>query len=96
MRAVLAFEASIARLQWTPEQTRDPASTAKKFSLAALEREMPGFNVKRWAHPQGIDRTGLRDPRAAAAFFKSFAALVEATPIETGKLWLLSRSSAAC
>jgi putative endopeptidase len=89
-RAVLAFEASIARLQWTPEQARDPASTAKKFSLAALEREMPGFDWSRWAHPQGIGRTGsviLAQP----SFFKSFAALIETTPIETGKLWLLSR-----
>ena len=89
-RAVLALETSIARLQWTPEQTRDPASTAKKFSLAALEREMPGFDWARWARPQGIDRTGyviLAQP----SFFKSFAALVETTAIETGKMWLLSR-----
>ena len=89
-RAVLALETSIARLQWTPEQTRDPARTAKKFSLAALEREMPGFDWSRWAQPQGIARTGyviLAQP----SFFKSFAALVETTPLETAKMWLLSR-----
>ena len=89
-RAVLALESSIARVQWTPEQARDPASTAKKFSLAALEREMPGFDWSRWAHPQGIDRTGYAI-LAQPSFFKSFAALIETTPIETGKMWLLSR-----
>ena len=62
---------------------RDPSSTAKKFSLAALEREMPGFDWSRWARPQGIDRTGsviLAQP----SFFKGFAALIETTPhVET-------------
>jgi putative endopeptidase len=94
-RAVLALETAIARLQWTPERTRDPASTARKFSLAALEREMPGFDWSRWAHPQGIDRTGyviLTQP----SFFKGFAALIATTPLDTGKAWLLSRLLTAC
>jgi predicted metalloendopeptidase len=89
-RAVLAFETAIARLQWTEEEIRDPARAAAKFALDALEREMPGFEWSRWARPQGIDRTGyvvLRQP----SFFKGFAGLVEATPIETSKAWLLSR-----
>lgn len=89
-RAVLGLETSIARLHWTPEQARDPARTAKKFSLAALEREMPGFDWSRWAHPQGIDRTGYV-VFSQPSFFKSFAALLETTPIETAKMWLLSR-----
>ena len=93
-RAVLALETAIARLQWKPEQTRDPSTTARKFSLTTLEREMPGFDWLRWARPQGIDRTGyviLAQP----SFFKGFAALLEttpmATPIETWRAWLLSR-----
>ena len=94
-RAVLALETAIARLHWTVEQTRDPSSTAKKFSLAALEREMPGFDWARWAHPQGIDRTGyviLAQP----SFFKGFAELISTTPIPTWKAWLLSRLLTAC
>ena len=97
--AVLALETRIARLQWAPAETRDPARTAAKFSLAALEREMPGFDWSRWARPQGIDRTGfvvLGQP----SFFKGFAALVGATPaetpIETWKAWLMSRLLTAC
>jgi putative endopeptidase len=94
-RAVLALETAIARLHWTQEQTRDPASTAKKFSLTVLEREMPGFDWSRWARPQGIDRTGYV-VLAQPSFFKGFAALIETTPIETWTAWLLSRLLTAC
>ena len=97
--AVLALETRIARLQWMPSETRDPARPATKFSLAALEREMPGFDWSRWARPQGIDRTGFV-VLAQPSFFKGFAALVGATPaetpIETWKAWLMSRLLTAC
>jgi putative endopeptidase len=73
-RAVLALETAIARLHWTQEQTRDPASTAKKCSLTVLEREMPGFDWSRWARPRGIDRTGyvvLASRRSSRALRRS-------------------------
>ena len=97
--AVLALETRIARLQWTTEALRDPRRTAAKFSLEALEREMPGFDWLRWARPQGIDRTGFV-VFAQPSFFKNFAALVGSTagetPLETWKAWLLSRLLTAC
>ncbi len=97
--AVLALETRIARLQWTPQEMRDPVRAATKFSLAALEREMPGFDWSRWARPQGIDRTGFV-VLAQPSFFKGFAALVGSTPgetpIETWKAWLVSRLLTAC
>jgi putative endopeptidase len=89
-RAVLAFETEIARLQWAQDEIRDPSGAATRFPLDALVREMPGFDWSRWARPQGIDRTGvvvLNQP----SFFKGFASLVGATPIETSKAWLVSR-----
>ncbi len=97
--AVLALETRIARLQWTPEALRDPARTATRFSLEALEHEMPGFDWLRWARPQGIDRTGFV-VLAQPSFFKNFAALVGSaageTSLETWKAWLLSRLLTAC
>ena len=97
--AVLALETRIARLQWTPEALRDPARPATKFSLEALEREMPGFDWLRWARPQGIDRTGFV-VLAQPSFFKGFAGLVGSsageTSLETWKAWLLSRLLTAC
>jgi putative endopeptidase len=84
-RAVLALETAIAALQVPSHATR-PA----RFSLAALGREMPGFDWARWARPQGIDRGGfvvLTQP----TFFKGFAALIATTPLETSKAWLQSR-----
>ena len=95
-RAVLALETAIARLHWTREQTRDPASTAKKFSLAALEREMPGFDWSRLGPPAGHRSHGLRDPGAAVVLQGLCGARRRRPPSKTWKAWLLSRLLTAC
>jgi putative endopeptidase len=92
---VLALEVELARIQWTQEALRDPARSARPYTLRELEREMPGFDWTAWARPQGIDVVGkliLSQP----AFFKSFAALFAATPLDTWKAWLIVRYLTAC
>jgi putative endopeptidase len=88
--AVLALEIELARIQWPQEDLRDPTRTAKKYSLAELTREMPEFDWSAWARPQRIDASeGII--LAQPSFFKGFAALVPATPLETWKAWLIAR-----
>lgn len=87
---VLALETELARIQWSQEDLRDPARTARMYTLNDLSREMPGFDWMAWARPQGIDVIGkliLSQP----SFFKSFAALFVATPLDTWKAWLIVR-----
>ncbi len=89
-RATLALETQIARLQSTTVDAQDPLRTSRKFTFVMLEREMPGFDWSRWAAPQGINHAGaviLAQP----SFFKGFAALVAATPLEASKAWLRAR-----
>ena len=89
-RSVLALETELARVQLPAEQLRDPTRTARLFTLAELEREMPGFDWRAWARPQGIDVPG-RVILSQPSFFKGFAALLERIPLETWKAWLASR-----
>lgn len=89
-RAVLAFETELARAQWTAADSRDPLETDNPFTLAQLRAEMPGFDWREWAKPQGLERARvvvLLQP----SFFKRFAELVPATSLETLKAWLASR-----
>ena len=89
-RAVLAFETELARAQWTEADSHDPVKTDNRFGLAQLTAEMPGFDWRAWARPQGLDRARiliLLQP----SFFKRFAELAATTPLDTLKGWLASR-----
>ena len=51
---------------------------------------MPGFDWTAWAKPLGFDRVASVVP-LQPSFFRSFAALVAETPLETLKNWLAAR-----
>jgi len=88
--AVLALETALARAEWPLADSRDPAKTYNWIGLGDLDSKMPGFDWMAWAKPQGIDRAqGL--VLAQPSFFKAFAAMVPATPLETWKAWLVTR-----
>ena len=89
-RALLAFETELAQAQWTLAETRDRSRADVRFQLVQLGAEMPGFDWAAWAKPQGIDRA-VTVILAQPAFFKRFAALVGATPMDTLKAWLAAR-----
>lgn len=89
-RAVLALETALAAAQWTQAESVDRVRTNNSFALADLPVSMPGFDWMAWARPQGIDRTP-NVVLAQPSFFKSFAALVPATPLSTWKAWLSAR-----
>jgi putative endopeptidase len=82
-RALLAFETALAA-------AHDPAGVESRGQLRRFGDTMPGFDWNAWAMPQGIDRAGVI-VLAQPSFFKTFAATIAATPIETLKLWLTAR-----
>ena len=90
-RAVLGVETAMARLQWTQEQLRDPAITARKFSLAALGREMPGFDWAALGAPSGHRSHRLRGAGPAVVLQRLCGARRRDVLIEAWKAWLLSR-----
>jgi predicted metalloendopeptidase len=88
--AVLAFETALARAQWTQTESRDAARTSNPYTLDRLAAEMPGFDWRAWARPQGFDRASTIVV-AQPTFFRRFAELLPGTPLSTLQAWLAGR-----
>jgi putative endopeptidase len=89
-RAVLALEIDLAKAQALRTDVRDAARLGNRFRLADLPKTFPGFDWLAWAKPQGIDRVRyviVSQP----SFFKTFAAMIPVTPLDTWKAWLAAR-----
>ncbi|HEX5214054.1 MAG TPA: M13-type metalloendopeptidase [Vicinamibacterales bacterium] len=89
-KTVLALETELARIQWTQVESRDAVKTYNKMQLPKLDAEMPGFAWSVWAKAQGLDNVTdvvINQP----SFFKSFAAMVPTTPLESWKTWLAAQ-----
>jgi predicted metalloendopeptidase len=88
--ALLALETKLAEAQWTRAESRNPLKTNNPFTLKKLETEMPGFDWRAWAKPQGIDK--IRTIVVAQpSFFQRFAELMQSEPLESWKIWLAAR-----
>jgi putative endopeptidase len=88
--AVLALETELARAEWPRADPRDAATPGHRVQLTDLPKTLPGFDWIAWAKPQGLDRVGaviVSQP----SFFRTFAALVQTTPLTTWKAWLAIR-----
>jgi len=86
-KAILALETEIARVQWTPAESRDAIKTYNKVAVAKFNADYAGFDWATWMKVQGLDKA----PNAIVAqpsFFKGFSALAARTPVETWKAWL--------
>jgi putative endopeptidase len=87
-RAVLALEARLARHQAGSSDPRTRPSAA--FTLPQLAQQLPGFDWREWAKPQGFDAANaivLETPD----FFRGFAEAVRDEPLETWRAWLAAR-----
>lgn len=89
-QTVLAFETAIAKAQSSAREGHANAPADGRFRVTQLMNEMPGFDWVAWAKPQGITRDATV-VLAQPTFFKAFAAIFAAEPIETLKLWLTVR-----
>ena len=89
-KTVLALETELAKIQWTQVESRDAVKTYNKMQLPKLDAEMPGFAWSVWAKAQGLDKVSdvvINQP----SFFKSFAAMVPTTPLDSWKTWLAAQ-----
>jgi putative endopeptidase len=89
-RAVIELEIELAKAQWPEADSKDPRKTANRFVLDRLPGEFPGFDWHAWARPQGIERARYV-VLAQPSFFRRFAELVTARPLDTWKAWLAAR-----
>lgn len=89
-RAAIALETALARAQWTAADSRDPLKSRRPYTLDRMLQEMPGFDWRAWAEPQGIDRIEVVLV-VQPSFFREFAALVSSTPLSSWRAWLAAR-----
>lgn len=89
VRDVLALETRLAQAQQShaDSQIRAPGVPLK---LPQAMKDMPGFDWQEWARPQGFD-LATRIVFEQPAFFRTFAAAVGTTPLDTWKDWLAAR-----
>lgn len=87
--AVLSVETSIALAYWT-NPSGEATNPARRFTLPELTVEIPEFDWRAWAEPQGIHRA-RSIVLAQPSFFRAFAALVPHVPLESWKAWLAAR-----
>lgn len=88
-RAVLALETRLARAQQPTARARSGVDAAI-YRLNDLHRQIPGFDWREWAKPQGFDAAAkivLQQPD----FFREFSAAVTDVPLQTWKAWLAAR-----
>lgn len=78
--AVFDFEMAVARVHWTRADSRDADKIYNKRTVAALQKEAPGFDFRTWLDAQAlakVDTLLVAQPSAVAGE----AALIASTPI---------------
>jgi predicted metalloendopeptidase len=85
--SILALETSMARIQWTKVENRDPVKSYNKFKLAALPELMPGYDWRAYAKEAGFAGTVDYVIVAQPSYFKGLAKLIAATPLPVWKAY---------
>ncbi len=89
-KAVLALETEMAKIRWTPEQSRDAIKTYNKMTLASFPKEFPGFDWAAWIKAQKYDARPdviVSQP----SYYKGIGALATKMPLDSWKAWLSAK-----
>jgi len=89
-KAIVDFEAKVARVHWTQVESRDATKTYNKMSLTQLQRQARGFNFVPFITGLGVNATELLVAQPSA--ITGTAALVGKAPLGVLKDQLLVRS----
>ena len=85
--AILALEVSLAKVQWTRVENRDPIKTYNKTAIADLPKLMPGYDWQRYVRSAGIagrtDTVIIGQP----SYFSGLGKLIAGTPLPAWKAY---------
>jgi putative endopeptidase len=85
--AILGLETSLAKIQWTRVEDRDPIKTYNKTALTELSALMPGYDWQRYVRGAGIegkvDYVIVRQP----SYFAALAKVMSGTPLPVWKAY---------
>src|SRR3974390_2341789 len=83
--AILNLETSLAKIQWTRVENRDPIKTYNKSTLSELSALMPGYDWPRYARSSGIERQVDFVIVSQPTYFTALGRLMTATPLPVRK-----------
>jgi len=93
--AILELETSLAKIQWTRVENRDPIKTYNKTALSELPELMPGFDWQRYLHGSGVegkvDYAVVNQP----AYFSSLGKIINGTPLPVWNAYFKWRALSA-
>src|ERR1700690_1472386 len=85
--AILNLETSLAKVQWTRVEERDPIKTYNKTAISELSALMPGYDWTRYARSAGfegkVDAVIVTEP----SYFKALAKVMTGTPLPVWKTY---------
>jgi predicted metalloendopeptidase len=85
--AILNLETSLAKIQWTRVEDRDPIKTYNKTAVAELSALMPGYDWQRYVRSAGIDgkvdSVIVRQP----SYFTGLGKIMSSTPLPVWKAY---------
>jgi predicted metalloendopeptidase len=85
--AILNLETSLAKIQWTRVEDRDPIKTYNKTAITELSALMPGYDWQRYVRSAGIegkvDSVIIRQP----SYFTGLGKVMTTTPLPVWKAY---------
>jgi len=85
--AILNLETSLAKIQWTRVEDRDPIKTYNKTAITELSALMPGYDWQRYVRSAGIegkvDSVIIRQP----SYFTGLGKMMTNTPLPVWKAY---------
>ena len=85
--AILALETSIARVQWTRVESRDPIKTYNKKTFKELPQLMPGYDWRSYLHGTGLDIRTDALIVSQPSYFTGLGQLLSSTPLPAWKAY---------
>jgi predicted metalloendopeptidase len=85
--AILALETSIAQVQWTRVENRDPIKTYNKKTFTELPQVMAGYDWRSYLHGTGIDGRADWLIVSQPSYFTSLSKIMSSTPLPVWKAY---------
>jgi putative endopeptidase len=85
--AILNLETSLAKIQWTRVEDRDPIKTYNKTALSELAALMPGFDWQRYIRGSGIEGKVDYVIVSQSTYFTGLGKLISRTPLRVWKAY---------
>ena len=85
--AILALETSMAKVQWTRVESRDPIKTYNKKTFKELPQLMPGYDWRSYLHGTGLDIRTDALIVSQPSYFTGLGQLLFSTPLPVWKAY---------